>query len=114
MGPDTLIPIVVVPVIFFSVVAVFKILSDNSLRKAIVDKGLVDENVKYLFRKTDASSSLKWGIILIALGAAIFIAQSIDMSDESIFGMMFLFAGAGLILYYFMTAKKPENDQLNQ
>jgi hypothetical protein len=111
MNEDVIVPIIVVPAIFFSIVAIFKVVSDNAVRKALVEKGLVDENIRYLFKVTDQTSSLKWGIVLIALGAAIFVAQQLNLSEESLFGMMFLFAGIGLIIYYFSGTKK-QTDQL--
>ena len=102
---ETIIPIVVVPVIFFSIVAIIKIISDNAVRKHLIEKGLIDENLKYLYRKTDESSSLKWGMILVAVGAAIFVAEFMNFSEEVVFGLMFILAGASLITYYFMAAR---------
>ena len=107
--------IIIVPIIFLSFVAIIKILSDNRVRNKLIEKGLVDENIQYLYPlKTHLQkyTSLKWGIVLIFVGLAIFISQLLayKISDESIFGIMFLFAGLGLVLYYFLASKMQKQD----
>ena len=70
---------IIVPVAsFIFVFLVVKAFLDYRTRQKLVDKGLVDENVKYLFaEKLDSQflSSLKWGLVLIGIGIAVFIGQ---------------------------------------
>jgi len=39
--------------IFMPVALIIKIISDNNIRRKLIDKGMVDENVKYLFLKKE-------------------------------------------------------------
>lgn len=93
-------------IIFFGVVAfVVKIILEHQTRKKLIEKGMLDENVKYLYADKPESqtlSSLKWGMILIGVGLAIFIGQLVppDLAEEITIGGMFIFAGLGLLIYY--------------
>ena len=104
-----MVPIIIVPVIFFSFVAVVKIISDNTVRRKLIEKGALDENIKYLFTPTSTNvpSSLKWGMVLIAVGAAIWIAQLVPYSfqEEAIVSGMLIMGGLALIVYYFIASK---------
>ena len=69
-----------------------------------------DEKVKYLYmNKLEAHvpSSLKWGMVLIAVGAAILIGQFVPYSyqEEATISGMFIMAGLALIVYYFIAGK---------
>ena len=103
--PGELIPIVM----FVIIPVIIKIISDNNIRKTLIEKGMVDENVKYLYSSFDRGvpSALKWGMVSIAVGAAIFIGQMVprDMRHEITFSSMLIFGGAALILYYFIAKK---------
>jgi hypothetical protein len=96
--------LVVVPV-------VVKLLSENKTRRKLIEKGLVDENIKYLFPdkpKNYVSSSLKWGMVLIAVGLAVFAGQMApsDLVEEVTIGCMLIFGGLALVLYYVIASKK--------
>ncbi len=97
---------ILVPIaFFFAMVAIIKIISDNRLRQKAIDKNLVDEKTKYLFANSfvlQPLSSLKWGMILVGIGAALFIGNISDLHRELVFGLMFIFAGAGLLVYYYL------------
>jgi hypothetical protein len=97
--------LVVVPV-------VIKLLSENKTRRKLIEKGLVDENIKYLFPdkpKDYVSSSLKWGMVAIGIGIAVFIGQMAprDLVEEVTIGCMLIFGGLALVLYYVIASKKP-------
>jgi len=110
MLSDVLIPAVV----FAAIVAIVKIIADANTRSRLINKGMVDEKVKHLFTK-DAQlqrlSSLKWGMVLVGIGLALFISQIADeyITDQSVFGLMFLFAGIAFLIYYGI-ARKYLND----
>jgi len=93
-------------IIFFGVVAfIVKIILEHQTRKKLIEKGMLDENVKYLYADRPEDRilpSLKWGMILIGVGIAFFIGQLVppELAEEITIGGMFLFAGLGLILYY--------------
>ena len=96
--------VLVVPVII-------KLLSDNKTRRKLIEKGLVDEKVKYLFLdkpKEYVSSSLKWGMVLIAIGLAVFVGQMApkELVEEVTIGAMFVLGGLALVIYYAIASKK--------
>jgi len=98
-------------VMFLVVPVIIKMLSDNKTRRKLIEKGLVDEKVKYLFMdkpKEYVSSSLKWGMVLIAVGLAVFIGQMApkEMMEEVTIGAMFVLGGLALVIYYAIASKK--------
>jgi hypothetical protein len=100
-----------IPAIIFGFFAyVIKILSDNRVRNRLIEKGMVDEKVKFLYHdnaRLKNFASLKWGMVLIALGSALFIGQFLPYDDheEMTIGLMFLFGGIAFLVYYFMARK---------
>jgi hypothetical protein len=93
---------------------VIKLLSENKTRRQLIEKGLVDEKIKYLFPdkpKDYVGSSLKWGMILIAVGLAVFIGQLAprDVVQEVTIGCMLTFGGLALVIYYLIA-----NSRLNK
>lgn len=110
------------PIFFFVVVAyVVKIILENSTKKKLIDKGMVDENIKYLYLDKPRSqilSALKWGMAAIGIGIAIFIGQMMphDVREEVTIGCMFIFGGLALVIYYAIAnrmMKKHKQDNSN-
>ncbi|OQX95371.1 hypothetical protein B6I21_05785 [candidate division KSB1 bacterium 4572_119] len=96
--------------IFLPVALIIKIISDNSIRRKLIEKGMVDENVKFLFLKKQSFhpiSNIRWGLVLIGIGLPFLIRQvaTFDISDEGVIGMMLVFAGIGFVVYYFLAQK---------
>ena len=96
---------VITGIVLVSVIVLIKLLSDNKIRSKLIDKGMVDENVKFLY--TDrfeyrVPSALKWGIVLIGIGLAFLIGQLVPshISGEVTIGSMFILAGLALLVYY--------------
>lgn len=99
--------VIIVPAIFFSFVAMVKILSDNRTRQMLIKQGQIDENVKYLYQSHMADhvpSSIKWGLVLIGIGLAFIVGQIVphDIQGEITVGSMFMLSGLGLVVYYFL------------
>ncbi len=106
MNPDVMIPLV----IFGSVVAIVKILSDNKIRRQLIDKGQVDDRARaFLTRDAELArlSSLKWGMVLIALGVGLLVSyMNPDMlEDGGTFGLMLVLAGVAFLIYYAVAQK---------
>lgn len=104
--PDELIPIV----FFILTTVTIKILSDNRIRRKLVEQGMVNENIQYLFAnpfERQLPSSLKWGMVLIGIGLAILIGELVPArySDEITFSMMFIMAGLALVIFYFIASR---------
>ena len=106
MSEGVLIPLVV----FGAIIAIAKIITDTMTRHRLIAKGMVDEKVKHLFIK-DAQlqrlSSLKWGMVLVGIGVALVIGQLAEdyITGESVFGLMFIFAGMAFLIYYGIARK---------
>jgi hypothetical protein len=95
---------------FIAIGAIVKLGLDHRTRQKLIDKGMVDENVKYLYREngeTRALSSLKWALVLIGIGLAFIIGQIVParMMEEITVAGMFLLAGVGLLIYYAIASR---------
>ncbi len=92
-------------IVFIGISIMIKVISDAIIKTKLINKGLVDENVKYLFaqyggkRKTD----LKWGMVSIGIGFAIMIYQFTDITSEMMLGLMFLFGGIAFVSFHFFS-----------
>ena len=108
-------------VVFGSIVLIVKFLTEYFTRRRLIDKGLVDEKVKYLFADaglTHLLGNIKWGLILVAIGVALFWKQISPyyIEDTTVFGLMFILGGIGFLVYYFIAKshiEKRRKDNLN-
>ncbi|MCP4568890.1 MAG: hypothetical protein GY841_15045 [FCB group bacterium] len=78
---------------------------DYRTRLKLIEKGLVDEKIKYLdFGGLGqyAPTSLKWGLVLVFVGVVIVGLRLIvdDVAGEIALGVMLIAAGLALLLYY--------------
>ncbi|MFA6470148.1 MAG: DUF6249 domain-containing protein [Bacteroidota bacterium] len=94
--------------------------SRHKERMTIIEKGLVDENLRHLYAgfsgKTNPYSSLKYGMLAAFIGVGIlvsaFLSQIFYMHEEQITtGIIFLFAGMGLITFYVIAKKRMAEEQ---
>lgn len=110
---------ILIPISFFIVTAfIIKVISDNKIRHRLIEKGEIDEKIKYLFTdkiQLKNLSSLKWGLVLTGIGLALFVGQLFPyaISEEMTIGGMFMFAGFGFIIYYILT-KRMTNETAGQ
>ena len=102
----------VVPLLglFIAIAVIVKIALDHRTRQKLIDKGLVDEKVKYLYRENGdrrALGTLKWALVLIGIGLAVVIGQLVPerMMEEITAAGMFLLAGVGLLVYYAIASR---------
>lgn len=102
---------ILIPAVFcVTLIAIVKIVSDNKIRRRLIEKDLINENVKYLyphFQEYMLPSSLKWGIVLTGIGVAFLIGLLMPRSvaDEITAASIFILAGLGLLLYYFLARR---------
>jgi len=90
------------------------IISRHKERMTIIDKGLTPEDMKALYttwsKPASPLSSLKWGILLCMVGLAVILGVWLHsmyfLGDGVIPGLIGVFGGAGLILYYRIASKK--------
>lgn len=102
--------VLIVAIVFISVITFSKIIADSRTRNKLIEKDQLNENVQYLYANSmdyRVPSSLKWGFILIGVGAAFIIGQLVPagISEEVTVGSIFLLAGIGLIVYYFVAGQ---------
>lgn len=114
-----MVPIILVLIIFVSILLFTKYITDTHIKNKLIEKGLVDENVKYLYDNRfegSVPSSLKWGIMLTGVGLAILIGQLVpgEFREEITMSAIFLFAGLGLIIYYFIGKKLQDQNRENK
>ncbi len=101
----------IVAIVFFSIVAVVKIIADATTRRRMLDRAAKDTDAsRALFTHPELVnlSSLKWGMVLIGIGLAWVISRWMPYywHDETVFGLMFLLAGIGMLIYYPIAQKK--------
>ncbi|MDD4052940.1 MAG: hypothetical protein PHR28_13725 [candidate division Zixibacteria bacterium] len=90
-------------IIFPTFAIMLKWFLEYRIRQRLIEKGMVDEKIRFLNSASlgqATGSSLKWGMVLVLTGLAIFIVQMYDVSGEMILAIMLIAAGAGLLLYY--------------
>ena len=109
---------ILVPIILFLTtggVLGFMLLTRHKERMSLIEKGLRPEEIKAMYergasRPPNPLTSLKWGIILLCIGIAIVIGMYLHATynvEGGIFpGLIALFGGLGLILYYLIANKK--------
>jgi hypothetical protein len=116
---DAIAPVVVMALIGYFTLALVRLVSENRLRHKLIEKGLVDEKIKLLFADPPSATdgSLKWGMVLIAVGGAFLLAFAVHkwvpagMREELTAGMVFLMAGLGLIVYYAIARGREGKDR---
>lgn len=99
--------ILIPAIIFYAIVAVVKIIVDSRLKHKLIDKGIVDETAKAVFepvKQFSPLSSVKWGLLLVSVGAALMMIQILPryFSDEGAVGLLFIAAGAALFVNHFV------------
>lgn len=110
---------ILVPIIGFIVIAyMVQVVSDNKIRRMVVEKGDVSENIKYIFSGSynyNTPASLKWGMVLLAIGLGLFFGNLLENlgigSEELTFALMFIVGGLAMIVYYFIALKMAKNTE---
>lgn len=102
---------IIVGIVFCSIVAVVKIIADAATRRRVLDKAVADpQAIQHLNVHPELAnlSSLKWGMVLIGIGLAWLISLWMPhyWHDETVFGLMFLLAGIGMLAYYPIAQRK--------
>lgn len=98
-----------IPIAFFFMLGyVAKSIADYRLKKKIVEKGLVDDKLKHLFKGMEEHcplNSLKWGLLSTAIGFGLLVGYQMPdyrYDPEIVFAFMLIFAGLSLLIYYFL------------
>jgi hypothetical protein len=83
-------------------------------RTMMIQKGLGAEDIKALytrsFQQVNPLISLKWGLVLIGIGIGVILAiwlRDVYGYNEGVYpGMIALFGGVGLLLFYLFARKR--------
>ncbi len=101
-------------IIFPTIFLIVKISLNYATRKHLIEKGLVNEDIKHLFYLNGNTvdrylpSSLKWGLVMVFAGLALVIIKLLPyyIEGEVVFGVVLIAAGIGLLVYYALANKK--------
>lgn len=100
---------------FLLIAVIVKLGLDHRTRRELIEKGMTAEDIKSLYPangRSRALSSLKWALVLIGVGLAILITVFLPQrTAEFTIGAMFLLAGIGLLIYFFVAARASSGGQ---
>jgi hypothetical protein len=110
---------IIVPIFFFLCTAAVwgaYVFTRHRERMIMIEKGLKSDEIKSLYERgtfrLNPMSSLKWGMIFIGIGIAILLGAYLRdayMMSESVFpGLIALFGGLGLFVFYFIANRKTQ------
>ena len=101
---EFLAPVAVLGTIFFGLHALVRSVQKARLRKMMLEKNTDPEMIKVLLRerKSDPFPNLRFGLVLIALGGALFVGEIIN-NPAITAALMLIFAGIALLGYFFIT-----------
>ncbi len=115
---------VLIPLVFFGSMGAiaWKFFdSRHKERMTIIEKGLVKEELKYLYSshfswKTNPFGALKYGMLAAFIGLGILVSAFFTPffwgnQEQFTTGIVFLFGGIGLILFYALAAKKEKQQE---
>jgi len=98
---------VLVPLGFFALVAyISKLISDTRVRRKAMEAHASPDVAEAILSRRDGApstqSALKWGLVVLALGAAVLLLDLLSIGFESPFayGLMLLATGGALLSYY--------------
>jgi hypothetical protein len=107
-------------VVFGTFFLALKSYLDYRTRKQLIERGKVDETVKFLYQNQGEAlvpSSLKWGLVALGIGLAVLIGQLFvpwDYQGEVTISLMFIFGGVGLIIHYIIADKRMKAQRRSQ
>jgi len=109
---------VLVPLGFFALVAyIAKLIRDTRIRRKALESPLSEEKIEELLGKggwTEPStrSALKWGLVVLALGAGLLFVDLLTISFESpvAYAVLLLATGIALLGYYLIEQDDERTD----
>lgn len=104
------------------VIVLWYLYSRHRERMRLIEKGLTPEEVKSYFTEAkkpkNPFNTLKWGILFLFVGLGIVISNLLynvyDLDEGIGVGIVFVFGGAGLVLYYIIIASKEKKEEKHQ
>lgn len=114
---------VIIPITLFVATALilyYYLRTRHQERMQIIEKGVSEEQVKYLLKtqkpKPNPLNSIKYGLLLIAVGLAIFLGTLAPGSEqeEITFGLIFLLPGISLVIFYYIANRRTRGEKPEQ
>ncbi len=104
-------PFIVMIAVLITIANIIVVLSNNILKRRIIDKGPIDEHaLKFLEKLPSAGSEmLKWGIIVLFGGIGLTVLEFIPYDAEFSplpYGVEAIFIAFGFLLYYYLVKGK--------
>jgi hypothetical protein len=104
-------------VIFYAIYGIVREYYSYQTRRKLIEQGLTETQLRELFGqggqpREAALGSLKWGLVVVALGLSLFISQPIAAGLPAAavvsvtLGLMFVCCGAALVAFYLLTRKR--------
>jgi hypothetical protein len=118
---------ILIPITLFMMIGVIvwvSVTTRHKERMTLIEKGLNPSEYEGLkaFKAqglfSNPMASLKWGMVMVSLGLGLLVGFIISyaMIEEDkgfiIFSCLFIFGGAGLILYYLVAAGKAKSEKV--
>jgi hypothetical protein len=101
---DTFVPLVLFVTIAVIILGVAGIIADARTRRRLIEAGGAGDLARAMAAAAGSrtSGALKWGIVAIATGIALVAIQFLpyDRDEPIVLGILLLFVGAGLLVYY--------------
>lgn len=104
-----------IPIVFVVVVGLTtKWISDNRLRRELVNVSPEMARVLLTSAPDTSDNSLKWGVVSVAVGAALATIQltGIEPTSPLAFGLVFIFGGVGLLAHYVITTTRSDRSAI--
>ena len=103
--PEEIVPVAAIAFFFWGIVAITRTISDNRLRRHILQANATPELVTALATKPRQDpgllASLKWGIVITGVALGIMTVGYFNLEETAFgFGVVLLGAGVGLLIYY--------------
>jgi hypothetical protein len=109
-------PVAITLIVFLSITLIIGtyLLTRHRERIQMIEKGMTAEEIRSMIQfggfKTDPLSSLKWGMVFIGVGLAavtgMWLHNSFMIDEGVIPGLIALFGGIGLVVFYFIADRK--------
>lgn len=109
LDTEIIVPTVMFIALAMMILGVARVISDTIIRRRLIAAGNSGDIARMLAASAEdrVGGALKWGIVAVAAGAALVIIQLLpyERDEPIVLGILLLFVGIGLLVYYSMARK---------
>jgi hypothetical protein len=101
-----LVPLGITYVTFWGIITILRVIREARIKARMVELGHLEPEKQWITQKsaqlTDTYSNLKYGIVLVSVGAGLVIVNdlNLDHNAPTIFGLLAIVSGLGFLLYF--------------